>query len=120
MAPANAGPQAQQTRRPGPHGRLRSGDQIALAVVALGLVLVTLWCYRMWWQRRPTRGDRKAALGKAPARGAWRTLPLPALVVGLPAVVALGWALPVLGVTLLGFLVLDGAAGLVRRRRAGA
>ncbi|MFD3808353.1 PepSY-associated TM helix domain-containing protein [Streptomyces sp. NPDC058619] len=95
-------------------------NQIALAVVALGLVLVTLWGYRMWWQRRPTRGDCKAALGKAPARGAWRALPLPALVVGLPAVVALGWALPVLGITLLAFLVLDGAVGLVRRRRAGA
>ncbi|MER5871514.1 PepSY domain-containing protein [Streptomyces sp. NPDC002044] len=93
-------------------------NQIALAVVALGLILVTLWGYRMWWQRRPTRGDRRAAMGRAPARGAWRALPLPALAVGLPAVTALGWALPVLGVTLLAFLLLDGAVGLVRGVRA--
>lgn len=49
------------------------------------------------WQRRPTRDDRRAVLGKAPARGVWRQLPLPALILGIPAVAALGWALPVLG-----------------------
>ncbi|MFE0186623.1 PepSY-associated TM helix domain-containing protein [Streptomyces sp. NPDC058989] len=93
-------------------------NQIVLALVALGLAAVTIWGYRMWWQRRPTRDDRRAVLGKAPARGAWRGLPLPVLVLGAPAVVALGWAMPVLGVTLAGFLVLDVVAGLVRRSRA--
>ncbi|MGW1373176.1 PepSY-associated TM helix domain-containing protein [Streptomyces sp. NPDC002446] len=93
-------------------------NQIVLALVALGLTTVTIWGYRMWWQRRPTRDDRKAVLGKAPARGVWRGLPLPVLILGIPAVVALGWALPVLGVTLAGFLVLDAVAGLVRRSRA--
>jgi uncharacterized iron-regulated membrane protein len=92
-------------------------NQIVLAVVALGLVLVTCWGYRMWWQRRPTRGDRPALLGKAPARGAWRGVPLPVLLVGVPLVAALAWALPVLGCTLLGFLLVDAAAGLLRRRR---
>ncbi|GGP82006.1 PepSY-associated TM helix domain-containing protein [Streptomyces melanogenes] len=92
-------------------------NQIVLAVVALGLVLVTFWGYRMWWQRRPTREDRAARLGKAPTRGAWRGLPLPVLVLGAPALAALCWALPVLGVTLLAFLVLDVAIGLVRRAR---
>ncbi|WSB05263.1 PepSY domain-containing protein [Streptomyces sp. NBC_01794] len=93
-------------------------NQIVLAVIAIGLVLVTFWGYRMWWQRRPTRDDRKATFGKAPARGVWRRLPLPVLIVGVPAIAALGWALPVLGVTLLGFLVVDLAVGLVRRGRA--
>ncbi|MEU8892577.1 PepSY domain-containing protein [Streptomyces sp. NPDC048442] len=92
-------------------------NQIVLALVAIGLILVTVWGYRMWWQRRPTREDRKAALGKPPVRGAWRRLPLPVLVVGVPLVAALGWALPVLGVTLLGFLLADVMAGLVVRRR---
>ncbi|MEU1600915.1 PepSY domain-containing protein [Streptomyces sp. NPDC005708] len=93
-------------------------NQIVLAVIALGLVLVILRGYRMWWQRRPTRDGRTAPLGKAPARGTWRTLPLPVLIVGVPAVVTLGWALPVLGITLLGFLVADVTAGLIRRARA--
>ncbi|MCX4585614.1 PepSY domain-containing protein [Streptomyces sp. NBC_01481] len=93
-------------------------NQLVLAVIALGLTAMSIWGYRMWWQRRPTRDDRIAVLGKAPARGVWRRLPLPVLILGIPAVAALGWALPVLGVTLAGFLVLDVVAGLVRRARA--
>ncbi|MFD8076743.1 PepSY-associated TM helix domain-containing protein [Streptomyces sp. NPDC059718] len=92
-------------------------NQILLALIALGLIAVIVWGYRMWWQRRPTRDDRTAALGKAPARGTWRQLPLPLLIIGVPAVAALGWALPLLGITLLGFLVVDIAVGLVRRNR---
>lgn len=93
--------------------------QIVLAVIAIGLIAIAFWGYRMWWQRRPTREDRKAVFGKAPARGTWRRLPLPAMVIGVPAVAALGWALPVLGVTLACFIVVDVAFGLVRRSSAG-
>ncbi|QES47724.1 peptidase [Streptomyces venezuelae] len=92
-------------------------NQIVLALIAIGLILITFWGYRMWWQRRPTREDRSAALGKAPARGTWRLLPLPVLVLGIPAVAALGWALPLLGITLAVFLVVDVAVGVVRRNR---
>ncbi|MFI1658843.1 PepSY-associated TM helix domain-containing protein [Streptomyces sp. NPDC020472] len=92
-------------------------NQIVLAVVALGLILVAFWGYRMWWQRRPTREGRAALTGRAPARGAWRRVPLPALLVGVPVVALLGWALPVLGCTLLAFLVVDVITGLVRRTR---
>ncbi|MEV7996646.1 PepSY-associated TM helix domain-containing protein [Streptomyces sp. NPDC086077] len=92
-------------------------NQILLALIALGLVFVILWGYRMWWQRRPTRSSRTVPLGKAPARGAWRQLPLTVLLPCAAAVAAVGWALPVLGITLLGFLVVDTAVGLVRRAR---
>ncbi|MBK3590006.1 PepSY domain-containing protein, partial [Streptomyces sp. MBT57] len=92
-------------------------NQIVLALVAFGLTAVIVWGYRMWWQRRPTRDDRRALAGRAPERGAWRRLPLPVLVLGIPAVIALGWALPLLGVTLAGFLVVDVVVGAVRRRR---
>jgi uncharacterized iron-regulated membrane protein len=92
-------------------------NQLVLAAVAIGLILITFWGYRMWWQRRPTREDRSARLGRAPARGTWRRLPLPLLILGVPAVAALGWALPVFGCTLLAFLVVDAARGLVRRDR---
>ncbi|MFE9912310.1 PepSY-associated TM helix domain-containing protein [Streptomyces clavifer] len=92
-------------------------NQIVLAVIALGLTAVIIWGYRMWWQRRPTRTDRTALAGRAPERGAWRRLPLTALVLGIPAVAALCWALPVLGVTLIGFLMVDAMLGAARRIR---
>ncbi|MFD7628711.1 hypothetical protein ACFV7Q_22200 [Streptomyces sp. NPDC059851] len=66
----------------------------------------------------PTCEDRKATMGKAPARASRRSLPPPVLVLGVPAVAAPGRAAPVLGVLLLAFLVVDVAVGLVRRRLA--
>ncbi|WP_238424216.1 PepSY-associated TM helix domain-containing protein [Micromonospora parastrephiae] len=35
-------------------------NQILLAALALGLLCVILWGYRMWWLRRPTRAGRRA------------------------------------------------------------
>ena len=46
-------------------------NQILLAALALGLLCVIVWGYRMWWQRRPTRADRRAIAGTA-ARPRWR------------------------------------------------
>ncbi|MET7832440.1 PepSY domain-containing protein [Micromonospora sediminicola] len=92
-------------------------NQVLLAALALGLLCVVVWGYRMWWQRRPTRADRRAPLGAPPARGAWRGTPWWALLVGVPVVAALGWALPWFGGTLLGFLVVDALAGLLAHRR---
>ncbi|MET8031931.1 PepSY domain-containing protein [Streptomyces sp. NPDC005345] len=92
-------------------------NQVLLAVLAVGLICVIIWGYRMWWQRRPTRADRCAALGAPPARGAWRGVPSAGLAVGVVAVVALGWALPLFGVPLAAFLVVDLVTGVVRRRR---
>ncbi|BCJ62438.1 PepSY-associated TM helix domain-containing protein [Micromonospora endophytica] len=92
-------------------------NQILLAALAVGLLCVIVWGYRMWWQRRPTRGDRRAPVGAPPARGALRGLPWWALLVGVPVVAAIGWALPWFGVTLLGFLVVDVVLGVLARRR---
>ncbi|MEU6706147.1 PepSY-associated TM helix domain-containing protein [Streptomyces wuyuanensis] len=92
-------------------------NQIVLAVIALGLSVGIVLGYRMWWQRRPTRGGRRALVGRAPARGTWRHLPWPALAVAAPLVVAVGWAFPLLGWSLLAFLVLDGVLALLHRRR---
>ncbi|MEV5049196.1 PepSY domain-containing protein [Streptomyces griseoincarnatus] len=94
-------------------------NQIVLAVIALGLTAGIVLGYRMWWQRRPTRGDRRAPVGRAPARGAWRQLPWPAPAVAVPLIVAVGWAFPLLGWSLLAFLVLDALLGLLHRRREG-
>ncbi|NJP35770.1 PepSY-associated TM helix domain-containing protein [Micromonospora thermarum] len=92
-------------------------NQILLAALALGLLCVIVWGYRMWWQRRPTRADRRAPLGAPPARGGVRGLPWWALLLGVPVTVAVGWALPWFGVTLLGFLVVDLILGVIARRR---
>ncbi|WP_432076884.1 PepSY-associated TM helix domain-containing protein [Streptomyces wuyuanensis] len=95
-------------------------NQIVLAVIALGLSVGIVLGYRMWWQRRPTRGDRRAVVGRAPARGTWRHLSWPAVAVAVPLVVAVGWAFPLLGWSLLAFLVLDGVLALIHRRRTAA
>ncbi|MEU4560528.1 PepSY-associated TM helix domain-containing protein [Actinoplanes sp. NPDC023936] len=92
-------------------------NQIVLAALAIGLITVIVWGYRMWWQRRPTRADRRAAAGAPPARGAWQQLPAWGIVLGVPVVVALGFALPLFGIPLLAFLVFDLIAGAVRGRR---
>ncbi|RZU54314.1 putative iron-regulated membrane protein [Krasilnikovia cinnamomea] len=95
-------------------------NQILLAALAAGLLCVILWGYRMWWQRRPTRAGRRAPVGAAPARGAWQRLPGWTIAAGVPLVVALGWAMPLLGVPLAAFLVADAVAGAVVRRRRPA
>ncbi|MFY1693120.1 PepSY-associated TM helix domain-containing protein [Plantactinospora sp. WMMB782] len=93
-------------------------NQILLAALAVGLLCVIVWGYRMWWQRRPTRADRRAPLGAPPGRGAWRQASPPAVVLLLLVAIAVGWAMPTLGVTLGVFLVVDLVLGAVQRRRA--
>jgi uncharacterized iron-regulated membrane protein len=93
-------------------------NQIVLALTAIGLFGMIVWAYRMWWQRRPTRTDRRRPLGDPPARGAWRHLPRWLLMVGVLVVAALCWVMPLLGWSLAAFLVIDVFAGLLHRRRA--
>ena len=93
-------------------------NQILLAALALGLLCVVFWGYRMWWQRRPTRAGRRALAGTPPVRrGAWQRLPAWVIAAGIPLTIAVGWALPLLGVSLAAFLVADLIAGAVQSRR---
>ncbi|WP_306210285.1 PepSY-associated TM helix domain-containing protein [Actinoplanes sp. RD1] len=92
-------------------------NQLVLAALALGLITVIVWGYRMWWQRRPTRADRRALAGAPPARGAWQQLPSWGIVLGVPVVFAIGWFMPLFGVPLAGFLLIDVLVGALRRRR---
>lgn len=92
-------------------------NQLLLAALALSLILIIVWGYRMWWQRRPTQ-DRKAGVGKPMARGAWRKVPLTVLLPLIAAAALAGWFVPLLGITLVAFLVLDAVLGAVARARA--
>ncbi len=83
-------------------------NQLALALLGLALILLVLWGYRMWWLRRP---------GKPVPAGAWRKVPV-TMLLPLAALVALtGWFVPLLGLSLLAFLAIDGTRSLLARRR---
>jgi uncharacterized iron-regulated membrane protein len=95
-------------------------NQLILLALGVGLLCVIVWAYRMWWQRRPTRTDRAARLGAPPARAAWRRVHPAVLVAWLLVAAAVGWAIPLLGISLAAFLALDLLLGLVRRRGGAA
>ncbi|WP_433279473.1 PepSY-associated TM helix domain-containing protein [Pseudonocardia xinjiangensis] len=87
-------------------------NQIVLAAVAVGaLVLLVVGC-RMWWRNRPVRSA-------GPGPGDARLSPRAVLGVVLVTVLA-AWAMPVLGVTLGAFLLLDLIVGRVRKRGTAA
>jgi uncharacterized iron-regulated membrane protein len=77
---------------------------------------IIIWGYRMWWHRRPTR--HQFGFGRPFPRGAWRTVPRPALAILIVAGALLAWYLPVLGISLAGFLLLDALLGLRTRTKA--
>jgi uncharacterized iron-regulated membrane protein len=78
-----------------------AANQIALAALALAVICMVVWGYRMWWTRRPTRGGVAGPPGgtQRPGAGAVAVVAVVGLVVAL--------VLPVLGVSLLAFLLLD-------------
>ncbi|MGH4023889.1 MAG: PepSY-associated TM helix domain-containing protein [Pseudonocardiaceae bacterium] len=82
-------------------------NQVLLAALALGIICLVCWGYRMWWLRRPTRG------WAGPPGSAMRPGPRAVLAVAVAALV-LGVFLPVLGASLLAFLLVDSV--VVRRQ----
>lgn len=92
-------------------------NQLALLGVAIGLLTVIVRGYRMWWQRRPTRGSTWA-VGRPPARGGIRRLHPAGVAAVAVAAVGVGWFLPLLGLPLAAFVAIDLLVGAVRRRRS--
>ena len=82
-------------------------NELLLVALMLGLICVTFWGYRMWWQRRPTRTGRRRQLGRTPSRGTWRPIPRAALAAGGLVTAGLCWAMPLFGWTLVAFLLAD-------------
>lgn len=89
-------------------------NQIALAGLALGLIFLINWGYRMWWQRRPAQNG----FGRPYPRGAWRRASWPVLSLLAVAAIGVGVFLPLLGISLVAFLAVDILLGLIARRRA--
>lgn len=82
-------------------------NQIALALLAVALVTVIVRGYLMWWQRRPS--------ASAPPAGGLRRLPVRQLVPLAAITAVIGWFVPLLGISILVFLLVDALLGLRRR-----
>lgn len=93
-------------------------NQLLLLAVAVGLAAMVVWGYVMWWKRRPTRGSNWA-FGRPAPRGAFLRGHWTGILAAITVMVTLGILLPLLGWSLLAFIVLDTAIGTVKRRRAG-
>ncbi|MFC4603430.1 PepSY-associated TM helix domain-containing protein [Rhodococcus kronopolitis] len=92
-------------------------NQVALAALAVALITVIARGYLMWWRRRPTRASG-AAFGAAPRRGALRRQRLPVVAVVAVVALAVGLFVPLLGLSLAAFLVVDVFLGLVASARS--
>ncbi len=91
-------------------------NQLLLLTVAVLLAGVIIGGYRMWWQRRPIRGS-VWAVGRPPGRGTLKRLS-PAVIGALVlATVAVGWFLPLLGISLAAFIILDAAIAATKNRK---
>ncbi|MET8676423.1 PepSY domain-containing protein [Streptomyces sp. NPDC004647] len=94
-------------------------NQLLLMGLALGLILLIVWGYTMWWQRRPAQ-ESGFRFGRPLPRGAWRRVPLPVLLPLAAATAVVGWLIPLLGLGLVLFLAVDVVLGAVARRRAAS
>lgn len=88
------------------------GNQIVVSLLALGTLVLIVLAYRMWWNRRP-----RHALWPPNPPPVWRSLSKAELLAAVVTSAILAWAMPVLGVTLIGFVVLDTVINAVKRRR---
>ncbi|QLA69593.1 PepSY domain-containing protein [Enterobacter pasteurii] len=79
-------------------------NQLLLIAFGIALCVLIIWGYRMWWMRRPAKSsaDPVQTLYQS-----WLALPLWGRGVTLVTGVLLGLALPVMGVSLALFIVID-------------
>ena len=91
-------------------------NQLALLAVSAGLAAMVVWGYVMWWKRRPTRGSTWA-VGRPAPRGAFLRGHWAGVLATVTVMVLLGLAFPLLGWSLLGFILLDTVIGEAKRRR---
>jgi len=77
-------------------------NQALMAVLGLALTVTTVLGYRIWWRQRPAPGTLPRTLVQAFLRLGW-----PGRAMAGAGAAALGWALPLLGMSLVAFLLVD-------------
>ncbi|ALU60775.1 hypothetical protein ACA40_13225 [Pseudomonas syringae pv. lapsa] len=90
-------------------------NQLVLVVFASGLAAMVVMGYVMWWRRRPTLSQPRNQ--QATLLSLWRSLNPGAQWALILGALLTGFALPVLGVSLLGFIILDALLGYRRAAR---
>jgi len=86
-------------------------NQLILAAFGLSLAAMVVMGYIMWWRRRPAAGTHGATLTDA-----WRSLSWIGRSLVVILAIVLGWSLPVMGVSLAAFVLVD-VARTYRRMR---
>jgi uncharacterized iron-regulated membrane protein len=74
-------------------------NQLLMATGALSLMFVIVYGYVIWWKRNPRAIE--------PLTRSWKQLPVWLRVVWLLVAITLGWALPLVGASLMAFIVID-------------
>lgn len=85
-------------------------NQILLFLTALGIAAMVVLGYLMWWKRRPTRGTAGRSgvrFGKAVPSGALAKAPWWGVLTFVVVGAVLGVFLPLVGLTLIAFVLLD-------------
>lgn len=89
-------------------------NQVVMATSALGIAALVVLGYRMWW----TRGPYRRRPGVAPEEGALARAPWWGLLVVGGIGVGVGVLLPLVGWTLVAFVIVDGVLVAARTRAA--
>lgn len=77
-------------------------NQLLMAGLGLSLIVTTLLGYRIWWRQRPAAGSLPRTLVQA-----WLRLGWPGRALAVLVAAGLGWALPLVGVSLGAFVLVD-------------
>jgi uncharacterized iron-regulated membrane protein len=79
-------------------------NQLLLIAFGLALCVMILWGYRLWWMRRPAQANANPVQTLCQS---WLALSLPGRLVTVVLSVLLGLALPVMGGSLVLFVLFD-------------
>ncbi|WP_214106044.1 PepSY-associated TM helix domain-containing protein [Acrocarpospora catenulata] len=90
-------------------------NQLVLIALAVGVILIILRGYRMWWQRRPSkRNDTGPRFGRPAPRGSLRALSPGVLILVTVVTLFIAYFVPLFAISLGVFLAVD---VLLERRR---
>ena len=88
-------------------------NQVILVLLGIGLITVIVRGYLMWWRRRPGPGT----LATSPRRGALGSLRPGEAIALIAGVAVVGWFIPLFGIPLALFVIVDSIRGIVKSRR---